>query len=354
MNPEILAYKYKDIAIGEFNWNGHKHELVKEIKITIKQHIQIELIKNVLHFDITNRTGFSAKANIISDDFNEGPYIDILSYSFKPQEKDKYCLVSDSSGSTQARKYSFQIMENNSLTLGGNGSGGQLNTQRSTMRSYSNSIEEFEKKVNRQGDKEIVSYNMSLCKNEKNIPIAYEVNDLSKLRCSRSWERFGIEIISSSITPALFDIVDIFVPCPDTVYKVPECATSSFEGNWKLEYKSLQQQLQDIEFELSTEVRTVFASNDSRVAKPHCKGEWLNWIKTVHKVTQRFLVKIDPQNQSVSLVLKKRKFKIISAIGYECKKPNQIIRIYPDLVNNKRRIDSLAPEDVEKLLTIRI
>lgn len=339
---------YRAPAVGYFFWNSHKlRSTIEDFMITIPQLLTVQLEnQNSLIFQIKGEPCASLNMTPIGDRFNQGPYIDILRYSFKPLSNRMIC-ISDTSGSTPAKKYMQSIQTNNTATMTTGSQtqtdmkGGFLNTfapgfNYSTSKVFGTQSEktEYDEITHLDGTKKVLSFNMSSCYEEDQVH-KYNINDISTLRCSNLANR-----VYHGLIP-LYGWFGGFLRFPDTVYTPPACALSSFGANWMLRYLPPGEIRGTIlEFELTTEVRTVFASNDYDVIKQNDMGEYLNWIKTIHKISQLFEVKID-DDYKTSIQLFAINIKKICATGYE----NNVAEIRLVTDDYER---SLSQEDVKE------
>jgi hypothetical protein len=302
--------------------------------VTIEQVSLIQLEENnIVNFHINrNQTIGGLNIRPINDSFNQGPYIDILECSFKPMEANQCPLIFDSIGPTKQNEISlrFRDLEGFAFEGGPMGKIGSGNAQNpisweagfgpkvnfkgdsEIIAAYKKS--EFQQKSYLYGEKKTISLQLSTCYKDQK-PIQYEIQVLSSLRCSNLGSRLAIGFLVP-----VYGQLGGFLHCPDTLYSLPACANSSFGMDWKLKY-SFSKKL-NMDFEWSTEVRTVFASNDSYVPYGNAMGDTLNWIKTIHKTTQIFNVEIIGLpgagiSKELSIKLRSRKELRVCAIGHE-------------------------------------
>lgn len=334
MEPQSVSfsYNYSNFATPKFYWRDHKYKNdVEKQKITVSQVLKVELKNKELTFLILDQSqaGLSKKSKFISDPYNEGTFIDILSYSFKPVGRFNCIQTGDSFTATLAKVCEFQAGSNRGINLGMNFNLG-MNTayegrshdvssngiiSYSTSQSSSTNTQEFEGRKFKDGSKNIIEFDMKLCYDGNLNPVPYDINNLSTLKCSKHMQR----------------ILTLFIPS-DILYKVPEAARSSFAADWSLRYEI--ENFQDLEFEWSTEVRTVFASNqmlyrdvngqlEPLMVFAELSGMILNWIKTVHKITH--VIKINVNNEGIpSIQVMNRNIKVISMEGYN-KESNKVL-----------------------------
>lgn len=84
VNTAVCSYTYSNFATPKFYWENHKYkDDVKAQKITIPQVFVSVLQGNELSLLISNcpPTGNIKTPKFVSDSYNEGTYVDILSYS---------------------------------------------------------------------------------------------------------------------------------------------------------------------------------------------------------------------------------------------------------------------------------
>lgn len=322
-----FSYTYQNFATPKFYWPNHKYRKDVEIqKITISQNMEVSKNeKDQLLLHIWDEAGLGKRQKYVSDEFNEGTYMDMLLHSIKPLQP---CIkIGDTYLSTKHKKTQSDMRSGklfnfgpnilgtigggyndgyNSLAGGGNIGIGYEEHQGCTT----NSID-FETAKFKSGNKNIVVHSMKNSYGDitdKRNAIPYNVDDLSSLRCCNHGARMKI-----AATP-LFGWFGGWHIKPDTVHYAPEAAKSSLVDEWNMLYHI--KDFQDLEFEWDTEVRTVFASNDNDVNKQNGCGDYLNWIKTVHKITQ--IIKISFDNEgNPSIEVKERNVKVLSSTGYE-------------------------------------
>lgn len=298
--PNLSLNTYYEPAIGEWFWPKHRlKDEIQSYKLTIPKVMQYVLEgDDVIRFNIHPTAGFDKKP--IAEKYNQGPYIDALICSFKPLNQDKCECVYDSNPSTPVREY-LEVTNNNFSVTGSvgytginpsahSGTPGVSATYIKSNGTHRTRLE-FEDTVNLAHEKKIITYRMSVAYSETCDPYMYEVKNLTTMK-----ERNCCRV--------------------DTLYKPPQCATSSFGAHWELNYKVSVGAVQ--QFELITEVRTVFVSNDWDVEKEDWFGEKVNWIKTVHKIVQEFSILVE-ENRKLSINLILTKVQQICSSGFnEC------------------------------------
>lgn len=298
--PSTLPpYTYNELPLDWF-WLGHAHrEEVITYKLTISKVLQYLLEDdNAVSFLLQPNASLNKPS--ISDSYNQGPYIDIISCSFKPKNKNTCTCLSDSTPSTNVKSYMQDIHRSVNLSLNlsysaniptaikathGVAPGAALTIGNSTGIHLNKS--EFDETKHQDNEKRIVVYQMSVAYSDDE-PLKYKVTDLTTIKQAKP-----------------FRIDSLRVP--------PQCATTSFGANWQLKYSFPVGTTQ--QFKWTTEVRTVFASNDWKVAEVGPMGGILNWIKTVHKIVQKFKVTINADN-TLTITHESLRLQRIRSIGY--------------------------------------
>jgi hypothetical protein len=320
-----LQYCYEQKAVGEFSWDKHKHKNAVESKmLTISPTLQAFLL-NERHISLRlvgkPIAGLDSKQSI-SDSYNQGPYMDILSYSIKPKQKGIVSL-DDSVGT--AVKEIFNSTQNTETFNAGlapsvnyqgvtmYGGIGNLNYSSNTASTHQSKTHEFEEMEYLDGDKRTVVYNMTKCYWGEAIK-SYNTSKVWSLRRSQLDKRLTI-----GFTVPFYGWFGGWQDFPDTTYTPPLAATTSFGAVWSLDY-FIPKTIDSIEFEWITEVRTIFASNRGEIPREtHCY-DTLNWIKTIHQVKQSFKVEIGNHDIQLEALSIEEKRACISGV----RKRNQI------------------------------
>lgn len=294
----LPPFTYNKTALTHF-WPNHNYRSsIFSHKITIPKIMICDLVDDeCVSFLFNTKACFNK--NPISDDYNQGPFIDTLRVSIKPLCKNGCTNVSDSFPSSDVKSYDMNFNKSNNVQANvgfsqkcGTGALPTISGGISISRGHSAGINmnmlEFDTKKYQNGEKEIVVFEMSTAYSQGQ-PRKYDTNDILTLARPR---RFRADYLR---TP-------------------PLCATTSVGANWCLHYKfdnNLTQQ-----FEWSTKVRVVFASNDWNVEKVDNFGENINWITMIHKIVQTFEVTINA-DKTLSLTLISRKIQRIYSRGYD-------------------------------------
>lgn len=316
------GYCYVEPTVIDFPWKNHKYKsLVERSRVTINQNLRIKIEdNNIACFSFNRNQQSMANLNAIqvNDKFNSGPYMDIVLSSFKPLDNN-YDFESNSIPPTPINENTFTYQNTRSTTIDpsssikigkGGAVEGNIGPKVSIVRSQSSTTSckrlEFQERQYQEGKKEIISLQMDTCY-EGNQAFYYNMHDLSSLRCSNLCKRISLGVVP------LYGWFGGFLHFPDTVYSPPTCATSSLGKDWTLKYRFKEQP--ESRFEWSTEVRTVFASNDSKVPKGNGMGTYLNWVKTIHKTTLIF--KVFASQNELKFIPESRKEIKCCLIGYE-------------------------------------
>lgn len=330
-----FAYRYSSFATPKCYWENHKHkEAIKTKQFTIVQRLESTLKGNQLFFRIACVAGFPIESTFISDYYNEGTYADTLCYSFKSLNKDKNTLLADSHFATKTKRVGIQLG-----TQTGNNPGMVLgpipnvNTAfaSTAIQNCNTDTDEFETQVFPPAEEgNLLKTDLTLCYDDatRRNAVSYDVNKLSSLRCCNHATRVKI-----GLTP--YGWFGGWQSCPDTVYKVPKSAKTSVGTEWSFSYDI--KDFSDLEFEWSTEARTVFASNDWDVNLQNKCGDYLNWIKTVHKITHTIRINVN-KDRIPSIEVTKRNIKVVSASGYEDQMIHGDLLINRDVDESKNNI----------------
>lgn len=324
----LPPYTYVEPAVAKFPWSKkHKHsKKVQENQITINQVLSVQLVaNNTINIQMCGTPiGSLVPRLTISDKFNTGPYIDNLGYSLEPLSKGKCTCLDDSVGGTEIHKFTQTTEQSQStgfhLTAQGSHgklmSGGSLGPSMTFSKSESTGYQSVEKVFNQvehvRGEKKIFEIFMKNCLPDKysNTFLPYDIEKIWTLRKSNLDTRIGFGIGVPFV--GWFGGWKMF---PDTLHSVPVCATTSIGAKWTVQY--LLPPNESTNFEWTTEVRTVFATNDNRVAKNNDEKEYLNWIKTTHQITQQFKVSVDNEQKKVTLDHLSKKTQKLCSVGYE-------------------------------------
>lgn len=317
---------YKQKALGGFFWKDHPCEhAVNNIKLTVSPVFQALLYADGnICVRLIGKPIASLSSATVSDEINQGPFIDIVGYSIKPTQKNIVCF-NDSEGGTPVQKISFSRMDSNSLTAallpnvnsrkdleyGGTASLGFSKTTSTTQQISSN---EFEQKELVKGRKRMLFYHMTKCYSG-NIALPYDpmhVESIGRFKTSTVADVIFPFLPSGGFFP-LKEIAHVVKKSLDEIYKPPSAATTSFGGTWSLEY-SLQGK-SSIEFEWITEVRTIFAS----VAPWYADrlGYGLNWLKTLHQIKQIIRITVSQDRKNIQLECLQNEDKIMRVVGYD-------------------------------------
>lgn len=368
MIPESTFNRYYvEPTVLIFPWKGHKLSTqVKQSKVTINHYLKVRLeAGNILSFSFNESQGAMAGLNgrRMSNQYNSGPFMDLLSFSFKPASNN--CdLESHSVSPTQIEENTFTYQKTRGMscevsaqlsrgksvgekitkTSGGN-IGPRVNFNQSQTSITSCRRLEFIEVRNQEGRKEIISLVMNACYQDNQ---AIKYNNPLSLRCSNVDKRVAV----GTMVP-LIGWFGLFLLFPDTVYSPPECAISTLGRGCTLKYKFSEGPLC---FKYSTLVRTVFASNDSKVPKGTGMRDHLNWVITIHKVKRKIEVQINDNGLNVrEISSKKQKYcfmgyeKTLTKINFQKQIGDGKFRE----INNKERkqeiYDKFAPSHIEKI-----
>lgn len=328
MEPEShsahSSYTYSNFALPAGYWENHKYkESIKTQILTISQTLKVDLKDHELTFKIQSLAGFNREAVFVSDSYNQGTLVDILNYSFKPLKCCQSIQTDDSLPATLVKTCEFMTSTQRGINLGGvfahepfSNANGMV--MASTSHNCNTNTQEFEGKKFRKKRTNIVEFDMKLCYdgNDKLNGIPYSITDLTTLKCCYHGSRVAI-----GLTP--YGWFGGWKSKPDIIYKVPDAAQSSFGADWSLRYEVTN--FENLKFKWSTEVRTVFASNDYNAIKTNACGDFLNWIITIHKITHT--IKINVNDEGIpSIEVINRNVKVLSATGFDDR------RIYRDLL----------------------
>ncbi len=298
-----------------FLWDKKRSKIADQI--TIPQTIKVELNevkndKNIVSLTMRGQplaslNGPEVEGAQVTDRFNKGPYIDIMSYSLKPLSEGPFVSF-DSSGGTTVKTFREVQQQNQSLginfsaVMGHHGLqpvtniGSGLNASMSSGSSVETEQLEFKQKVysrGDQGEKRVLIFFLNKCYYE-NSPLPYDVNKISTLQ--KNTNQFGTGYWRELNTP-------------------PDAATSSFNADWKMQYEFPKNLVGPVRFESTTEVRTVVGSSN-RICRKECIAESLSWIKTVHQINTVFKINIDENQQKASIELESINTKRICSHGF--------------------------------------
>ncbi len=318
INVSTTFPDYQDTAVGKWFW-AKNHPCAGKIdsyKLTINQGLDCSYQNNSVSFLFKTCAVFNDIG--ISNDFNEGPYIDILKCAFTPLNDGCDCLEEDIP-STPIKSFVYESNTSNNKgvnarlvssfksgaipqgELGANCSEGK-NTGIKINKHESNQIKLGE------GKKRIVTLVMNTCYSRRRHEFKnYDIEDLSTMRGKHIFKRCSM--IGSLLTAEWFD----------TMRRVPDNAKSSIGINLGMKFSFTNGMSK--KFEWSTEVRTVFVSNDNGVYIQDAfhSGQCLNWITTVHRIIETFEVrKIDYGNKvKFDIQHLSTKKELICETGYE-------------------------------------
>ena len=321
---QLTPYKYEDLAVGKFPWSDHKYRKeVQASQITIPQLLFARLNQdNSVGIQMKGETMASLSSkHTVSNSYNRGPFMDVLSYSLTCKEKG--LMIGDSVGGTPIEEYQKSLQEGHSIgvsprikqgyggPLGGVIDGGlNVNYLYSKTSSFQFKETEYKPELFEEGEKKTLFINLKTCYSDSGYPISYDPNKMSTLRMSDMDKRLGI-----GIGIPFFGWFGGWQLFPDKLYNPPSCATSSIAANWTVNYDLPKDK--NVQFEWQTEVRTVFASNNDGVPTTNHVKEYVNWVKTVHQIKQVFEVCVDSKEKKVSTSLVSRDIKKLCTTGYE-------------------------------------
>lgn len=287
MNPtQILPpFTYSEPAISCF-WPEHPYySSISSHKITISNVMICDLVDvNSVSFLFNIAAGFNKGP--VSGYYNQGPFIDILSFSIKPLNKNANIRISDSHPSTDVKNFRRTIDRGFSLQANLGDSPG-LSLSINNRVSVTMDESEFEMIKHPSGEKEKIVCKMLVAYSRPSDPRNYDIDDITTL-------------------------VRTKLIIPNRLRTPPSCATSSLGATWNLSYLFYTGPTQT--FKWSTEVRAVFASQDDDEDEDF--SEYTKWTKTVHKIVQTFEIKINA-DKTLSLRLLSRKIQRIYSHGFD-------------------------------------
>ncbi len=304
-SSEKVEVKY---ALWNKTWN-------QTTQLTISPTLLAQLNEfNCISFTMTGVPMGSLNYNVqsVTDDFNKGPYMDILSYSLRPITNPGSCIcLFDSAGGTPVEK-TLQITQKTE-SLGVNVSaaaayqgpvsqmtiGPGLNGSFSRGTSFHTEETTFKQMEYVDGQKRVLIFSLNKCKSGNTL-VPYDVEQVSMLKKAFSiQDLFSYNAWCYAWTP---------------LHTPPATAISAFNADWTVKYfLSDQDQAQ---FEWTTEVRTVVASSN-RICRSTDITEKLSWIKTVHRITQLFEININKEKKTLSMKAISKKVEKICSHGFD-------------------------------------
>lgn len=325
---------YQENAIGRFFWDNHKHKVTVESK---KLTISPSIIALLRHED-RNQTAITLQftgpiaglnSDSVSDPYNQGPYMDIISYSITPENAGAVCTFDSAGGTpivtmtnTQQNSNSFLCGLNPSIRCQNTSNGHSiadivhysgaslLNFGYNSTTTQSRQSQEFEYREYLDFNKKRLVHSMTKCY-YKETSFPYDTNQIWSLRRSDHAARLGFTIGIPLLGFMSWAVL------PDITYTPPSSATTSISRDWSLDY-DIPSTREPINFEWITEVRTIFASNDDDTPDAGCCHDQLNWIKTIHQIKQRISITVNDDHE-IAIEMLDAEEKRVCLSGYEDK-----------------------------------
>lgn len=254
-----------------------KLEKVKDIKLTMRPHVEMKRRKKKIGITIDGKPGISLSGKVIADEYNLGPFIEELTYRITPL-KNAHFLEAKPAG-TAEKQVSISNNRNVSqtITLSDDGPSGSVTTGKAV--NFTGTENDFVEEVRRISDTIEWKKRLNLCQND-GVPVKYDPINSRCLIKSRSGERWW------SLLPMAFGGQSC---CPaDLIGDVCEAAKSSLAFSTEANYELDDEQAQ-AEFMVEFDATVVFLSNELKwesSSNPVLKNlnEKRYFERTTHKV----------------------------------------------------------------------